>query len=131
MLSLAALRYRNVLAENGGPVTRIDRGTIDVRGRPLALANAYLTPGLLPDMRQTIYANAAGTGMHALPAVARYMAISESLERWAFHATVGWGGRRNSDSTRIRRPTGWRRFRGCCDGARGGGRCWRRWSGFR
>ena len=42
MLSLASLRYRNVLAVNGGPVERIETGVFPVRGRKLIQANARL-----------------------------------------------------------------------------------------
>jgi ribosomal protein S12 methylthiotransferase accessory factor YcaO len=35
-----------------------------------------------------MYSDCNGTGAHNSPMVARHMAVSEALERWAFHATV-------------------------------------------
>lgn len=88
MLSLAALRYRNVLAAQGGPVEQIETGTFPVCGRRMIQANARLTAGLTRKRSLSIYSDADGTGTHAIAAVARHMAVSEALERWAFHATV-------------------------------------------
>ncbi len=88
MLSLAALRYRNVLAVHGGPVERVDTGEFTVCGRRMIQANARLTAGLTRKRPQTIYSDADGTGTNAVAAIARHMAVSEALERWAFHATV-------------------------------------------
>lgn len=89
MLSLAALRYRNVLAVHGGPVDRIDTGEFPVRGRRMFQANARLADGLVPKPSLTLYSDAAGTGTHRVVGIARHMAVSEALERWAFHAVVG------------------------------------------
>jgi hypothetical protein len=91
MLSLAALRYRNVLAAHGGPVERIETGEFPVRGRRMFQANARLADGLMPQRPLTIYSDAAGTGTHRVVGIARHMAVSEALERWAFHAVVGSG----------------------------------------
>lgn len=88
MLSLAAFRYRNVLAVNGGPIARIETGVCTVRGRQMIQANATLTTGLVQKKPQTIYSNADGTGSHAVAGIARHMAISEALERWAYYSTV-------------------------------------------
>ncbi len=88
MLSLGALRYRNVLAANGGPVAQIESGEFPVRGRRVVLANARLVPGLTRENTSRLYGNADGTGTHPVAAVARHKAVSEALERWAFHATV-------------------------------------------
>lgn len=38
-----------------------------------------------------MYGDADGTGTHRVARVARHMAVSEALERWAFHATVESG----------------------------------------
>jgi hypothetical protein len=51
-------------------------------------ANARLSASLTRKSNHTIYGDADGTGTHPLASVARHMAISEALERWAFHATV-------------------------------------------
>lgn len=88
MLSLASLRYRNVLAENGGPVERIETGEFPVRGRRVIQANARLIPGLTRPRQLSIYSTADGTGTHPVASIARHKAISEAMERWAFHAVV-------------------------------------------
>ena len=88
MLSLAGLRYRNVLAEFGGPVQRIETGNFPVRGRQVVLANATLTSGLVKKGPLSLFSSADGTGTHPIAAVARHKAISEAMERWAFHSTV-------------------------------------------
>jgi hypothetical protein len=88
MLSLASIRYRNVLAEHGGPVERVETGQFSVCGRQMFQANARLRPGLTPKRTLSIYSDADGTGTHRIAAIARHMAVSEAMERWAFHATV-------------------------------------------
>ncbi len=89
MVSLAALRYRNILAAEGGPVASVETGPFPVRGKRMFLANARLTPGLSrPPGAMAMYSSADGSGMAPVPSVARHKAISEALERWAFHATV-------------------------------------------
>lgn len=88
MLSLAAFRYRDVLAAQGGPVSAIESGRFSVRGRPMIQANAWLTPGLAKKRTGCLYSTADGTGTHTVPSVARHKAVSEALERWAFHSVV-------------------------------------------
>lgn len=88
MLSLASLRYRNVLAADGGPIARIETGVLPVRGRRVVLANARLQPGLVRKGPLALFGDADGTGTHPMPTVARHKAISEALERWAFHSLV-------------------------------------------
>lgn len=88
MLSVASLRYRNILVEDGGTVARLESGVFPLRGRQIVLANAWLVPGLVRKGNFTLYSDADGTGTDAVAAVARHKAISEALERWAFHATV-------------------------------------------
>ena len=88
MLSLAALRYRNVLAVHGGPVERIETGVFPVCSRRMTQANARLSPGLTPKRARSIYSDADGSGTHPRASVARHMAVSEALERWAFHSVV-------------------------------------------
>ncbi len=89
MLSLAAINYRDIFTSAGGPIDRISSGSIDVLGRPAHQANAYLAPGLIKNGKQemTLYGNADGTGASSSAQVARHMAISEALERWAFYET--------------------------------------------
>lgn len=88
MISVAPLRYRNVLVQDGGPIAKIECGNFSVRGRPVVLANAHLASGLKPKSAAVLFSDADGTGTDPLPTVARHKAISEALERWAFHATV-------------------------------------------
>lgn len=88
MLSLAALKYRNVLSINGGPVAQIEAGEFPVRGRRMIQANARLTAGLTRKRARSLYADVDGSGTHPVAGIARHMAVSEALERWAFHATV-------------------------------------------
>jgi hypothetical protein len=52
-------------------------------------ANAWLKDGLRPRRTVGLYSNADGTGTAATPAEARYKAISEALERWAYDGTIG------------------------------------------
>lgn len=89
MLSLAAFRYRNVLKADGGPIGRISVREFSVFGRRMFQANAWLAEGVIPERRKfALYSDADGTGTAEVPMVARYMAISEAMERWAFHAKV-------------------------------------------
>lgn len=89
MLSLAAYRYRNVLQVDGGPIARVSVREFPVFGRKLFQANVWLSEGLTPHRRKfSLYSDADGTGASPVPMVARYMAISEAMERWAFHAKV-------------------------------------------
>lgn len=88
MLSLAAMRYRDVFAEDGGPITRVVSGPFNILGQDQQQANAFLKPELtLGKSSHAIYGQADGTGSSPSSMVARYMAISEALERWAFLAT--------------------------------------------
>ena len=84
MLSLAAYRYRNVLASAGGPIDRLEVIDTEVLGRRRFLANAYLREGLGPNQgARQVYSGANGSGEADSPMVARFMAISEAMERWA------------------------------------------------
>ena len=84
MLSLAAFRYRHVLASEGGPIDRLEMSDTTVLGERGFLANAYLKKDLIvrPAAR-TIYSQANGSGTAVSPMVARFMAVSEAMERWA------------------------------------------------
>jgi len=85
MLSIAGYRYRNVLETQGGPVTRVSLREFSVYGRPMFQANAWLSDKVVPHRKKfALYSDADGTGTSDTPVVARYMAISETMERWAF-----------------------------------------------
>lgn len=87
MLNLAAVKYRNVLTDFGGPVARITSAPFAIYGRNSYQANAYLAPGLISRKQSyEMYSNADGSGSSDTPQIARYMAVSEALERWAFHS---------------------------------------------
>lgn len=90
MLSLAPLRYRHAMDPASGPIGRVDLFDLPVPGRRLFHANAFLKPGLVNRPRNNaVYGNADGSGAHESVAVARHMAVSEALERWAFYAVSG------------------------------------------
>jgi hypothetical protein len=88
VFSIAAFRYRNVLTANGGPVDSVESEIVPVCGRPMFQANARLSSGLAWKGNHTIYGDADGTGTHRVASVARHMAVSAALERWAFHSVV-------------------------------------------
>jgi hypothetical protein len=88
MFSIASFRYRNVLSVDGGPVGSIESAVVPVCGRGMVQANAQLAPGLIRKGNQAVYGDADGTGTHRVASVARHMAVSEALERWAFHSVV-------------------------------------------
>lgn len=89
MISVASLRYRNVLSADGGPIAAIESGKFPVRGREVVLANARLASGLVEKGPCVLFSDADGTGTDPVAMIARHKAVSEALERWAFHATVG------------------------------------------
>lgn len=94
MLSLAPLRYRHALDPASGPIGRVDSFNLPVLDRKLVHANAFLRPGLVRVSKpNTVYGTADGSGTHESAVVARYMAVSEALERWAFHAVSRSEGR--------------------------------------
>src|SRR3978361_182956 len=88
MFSLAAFRYRNVLSVDGGPIDSVESVAVPVCGRQRVQANARLSPGLGRANNAVIYGDSDGTGTHGDGTVARNMAVSEALERWAFHSVV-------------------------------------------
>ena len=89
MISLAGYRYRNVLETEGGPVARIAVREFPIYGRQMFQANAWLSDKVVSHTKKfAIYSDADGTGTSAVPMVARYMAISECMERWAYRAKV-------------------------------------------
>ncbi|MGF1484922.1 MAG: YcaO-like family protein [Opitutales bacterium] len=88
MFSLGILRYRSVMEVDGGPIARLEQVLETTGDTDEYSAFAYLREGLpasrthgdedrLPD----------GAGTHRSASRARFMAVSEALERWA-HRTV-------------------------------------------
>lgn len=88
MLTLASFKYRDVTHDVGGPVEKIEGCSCTVAGRPLYTARAFLREDLVGVGQLSLYDNADGCGTHAEPVVARHIAISEAMERWAFYSTV-------------------------------------------
>lgn len=83
-LSVASFRYRNVLKEHGGPIESIEIGTTEVGGMSMYQANALLCGNIVPKRKATaLFAIADGSGTHTSVSVARHIAVSEALERWA------------------------------------------------
>jgi hypothetical protein len=86
MLNLAAFRYRNVLAADGGPIERLTSGETSVLGVRWFSANAYLRADCAPGRSaRVVWGSADGSGVDLSPLVARYKAVSEAMERWAHH----------------------------------------------
>jgi hypothetical protein len=89
MLSLAGYRYRNALESEGGPVAKVTLREFPVYGRHMYQANAWLSDKIVAQRKKfALYSDADGTGTADTPMIARYMAISETMERWAYRAKV-------------------------------------------
>jgi len=88
MLSLAACRYRNVLAAHGGPVENVSSNRVWFGGRQMWQATAQLKAGLSSRPVRCVYSAADGTGLAETASVAAHIAISESMERWAYFETA-------------------------------------------
>lgn len=88
MFNLAAYRYRQVLAEFGGPIARLQLADMVVLGRREFFATAFLREGMASELwRSTLFGIADGGGTSPSPMIARFKAISEALERWAHWQT--------------------------------------------
>lgn len=88
MLGIAAIRYRNILSDRGGPVARIAECRTPVLGESFFHANVWLEAGLWPPAgHRGLFSDAAGSGTHRSRMIARHMAISEAMERWAYRAS--------------------------------------------
>lgn len=87
MLNLAPLRYRDVLAANGGPLEEVTCRETSLLGERWFTANAHLREDLSAGVgKKQVYGNASGSGSDRSPLVARFKAISEAMERWAHWA---------------------------------------------
>jgi ribosomal protein S12 methylthiotransferase accessory factor YcaO len=88
MLSFAPIFYRDVFEDRGGPIASVHLSQLPIFGQNQCQANAFLSPGLITGKpHQMVFGNADGTGSSTDPAVAKHIAISEALERWAFFET--------------------------------------------
>lgn len=85
-VSLAPFRYRSILGT--GPLSRLESGPSSLwDGTACFDAAAELKAELRTDgLPQTVlYSQADGGGTHRSAVIARHIAISEALERWAFY----------------------------------------------
>jgi len=88
MFSLAPFLYRNVFADEGGPIARTQSSAVQIFDQPSYQVGAFLRPELMQGERAPVmYSSADGTGSAGNPATAKHIAISEALERWAYHET--------------------------------------------
>lgn len=88
-ISLAPLKYSQVRAETGGPVASVEVGQGALfGGRRCFNASARLRADLRPTraVPLALYSDDDGSGTDASRSVACYKAISEAIERWAFHS---------------------------------------------
>lgn len=84
MLNFAAFRYRAIMAGAGGPIQGLEISDTTVLGRREFLASAFLREGLGEDGSKFDAGRLPdGSGTAPSPMVARFMALSEALERWA------------------------------------------------
>lgn len=94
-LNLAPFRYQKILRKDGGPIDHLEKARVVSSQGPLYTVNAYLAEHLRPTRNAThhYYGNADGGGTHLTELVARFMAVSEAIERWAFWDRVDSGMR--------------------------------------
>lgn len=83
--NLAPLRYERVLRKDGGPIDRLEKTVLKIREGSLFAFNAYLDENLKParDAAQ-VFGSADGGSTHRNELIARFKAISEAIERWAY-----------------------------------------------
>lgn len=89
-MTVAPWFYRNVVNPESGPIVRLATRQIHaLSGKIEWEALAYLHPKLRPaeEPKHFIYGTCDGTGTASTKSVACHKAISEALERWAFHQT--------------------------------------------
>ncbi|WP_309382258.1 hypothetical protein [Cerasicoccus frondis] len=78
-MNLAPIKYRDVMAEDGGPIRSIDVGVEVMFGREQYSAATFLRDDLRVDQPYP-----DGVGSASDPTTAKFRAVSEALERWAF-----------------------------------------------
>lgn len=94
-LNLAPFRYQKILRKDGGPIEHLEKAQVVSSQGLLYTVNAYLVEHLRPtrNASHTYYGNADGGGTHLTELVARFMAVSEAIERWAFWDRIDSGMR--------------------------------------
>lgn len=87
MISLAPVRYANILRQNGGPLARIEMESHVLYGKQFHSAYAYLADceGFEAPATVSAVSMPDGAGTAGTKQIACHMAISEALERWAVH----------------------------------------------
>lgn len=83
-MNLAPFKFRNALADDGGPISRIEEGQEVIFGRHQYSAMAFLRDDLASHGNKQLSVpvpDGAGSGPDLQ--TARYRAISEAVERWA------------------------------------------------
>ena len=85
MPNLAPVKYANCYETVGGPIRLIEESSIKIGGLMHSVANASLDgPFRMKTGSGVVFASVDGTGIDIDPIQARYKAISEAIERWAF-----------------------------------------------
>ncbi len=88
MQELKAGPYRGVTARKGGPVASFERTRLEVLNRRLHHVNVRLVADLIPQSSHVVFGTVDGSGTHQALSVARRLAVSKALERWAYHQRV-------------------------------------------
>jgi hypothetical protein len=89
IISLAPFFYGRVLAKYNGPIAHLSEHRVTIWQKNYAQAYATLVESCTSNQANNkipkIYDAVQGCGTHSSMQVARYKAISEALERWAFY----------------------------------------------
>ncbi len=88
-MNLAKWKYAAAMKERGGPIDRITQKKIDFFGTTAFETYAYLDleKTRFPNSENLIYGSAHGSGTALKMKDSIHRAISEALERWAWHET--------------------------------------------
>ena len=95
-ISLAPLRYRDILSDFGGPIESVRSSLLEIRGRHVWHASANLVNSMPRKTGNLFYDNVDGNGASPSRQIAHYCAISEALERWAYFDFVESGSNREA-----------------------------------
>lgn len=86
-MNLAPLKYRDVLETDGGPIKDIVVGTEYILGKLQYSAHAFLKSEFQTKRRMSSVGDMPdGVGTATDPVTAKFRALSEAMERWAFRA---------------------------------------------